>query len=1057
LAAPVSCKKCGKAVPAGDKFCSGCGSAVTLDSAATVMLPHAHGTGTQVTQCVKCGATMGRDDKFCPKCGASRPEEATVVSHLSLRNAQAAHLIEATKGEFEILQQLGTGAMGAVYLAKDVSLSRKVAIKVIASNLLSDATMISRFRFEAQTVASLRHPNIVNVHAVRQSQDLHYFVMEFIDGPPLRSVVKTHAPLDVDVVQAIIFQVGSALAYAHRSAGGVIHRDVKPANIMVDKEGDAFVTDFGISKMSESQSGLTQTGATIGTPEYMSPEQCRGDALSGASDQYALGIVAYEMLVGHVPFTGSQYNIMVSHTSERPKPILTVRPDCPAQVAEAIERMLAKTPQERWPDLDSAVHAMGGAPLGYQSPIRQKIKALTGATLASIPAVRTGQPAAVSGGAKTLDTATSVSVVGLPPILETGERIKLEADVKAGSSSLGSQGVVWASTDPMIAKVEGGWVEALAPGSVSIMASAGNVASSVLLTIQEPKPAKVLVRPAAVNMQRGGKIVLNALVQDKRGKDLPKPVRWKSSDPQVATVSAKGEVVAKGGGPVTITAEAEGATGTSAIVVEVPVAAPAPKPEPAAKPAPPPHKPASTAKPASEPAAKSKAIPAERSPAKAPRPIYRHPGAIAATVVLIGAAVGVVMMRDGGGSPAADPVTPVAPTRGSGSASPVAQPTGSGSSQPAQQRGGATSTPSQPTTAQPPNTGTAGPPASTTAGRGTEPAATPDPTPPSSAARGGGAAPPPAPARVDIGPLAGSMQTGGTAAATAQVFASSGAAMASGSYTLAWRSSNASAVAVDQRTGALRAAGLGAAWIVATAGDARDSVRVTVTAPVTAAAPPTQPPPPTVARVEIAGSDLALEVGSAPRSLSATAVDAGGRPLSRPITWSSSNPRVASVDGTGRVTATGAGSAQITATADGRSDQVGVTVAAPAPLPAPAPAPAPVPAAPALPSSAEARTAVEGYVAALQGNDRDTVTRLWGSAPEGDRGDLFDVMEGQQLRVTLATVSNPVGDGAAATVTFQVTANYRSGFGQNRNATFDFRGRLERAGNAWRLASVVLQ
>jgi serine/threonine-protein kinase len=239
MAAIVSCKACGKAVPAGDKFCSGCGTAVVNDAAATVMLPQTHGTGTHSTQCVKCGSPMGREDKFCRTCGACRPEEATVVSHLSLRNAQAAQLIAATKGEFEILHQLGTGAMGAVYLAKDISLGRKVAIKVIASNLLSDATMISRFRFEAQTVASLRHPNIVNVHAVRQSSDLHYFVMEFIDGPPLRSVIKAHAPLDVDVVQSIVFQVGSALAYAHRSAGGVIHRDVKPANIMVDKEGDA--------------------------------------------------------------------------------------------------------------------------------------------------------------------------------------------------------------------------------------------------------------------------------------------------------------------------------------------------------------------------------------------------------------------------------------------------------------------------------------------------------------------------------------------------------------------------------------------------------------------------------------------------------------------------------------------------------------------------------------------------------------------------------------------------------------------------------------------------
>ncbi|MEQ1857666.1 MAG: protein kinase, partial [Longimicrobiales bacterium] len=700
MSATIACKSCGKPVPVGDRFCSGCGNAVGNDAAATVMMPHTQGAGTQATQCVKCGASMGRDDKFCPKCGATRLEEATVVSHLSLRNAQAAHLIEATKGDFEILQQLGTGAMGAVYLAKDISLGRKVAIKVIASNLLSDATMISRFRFEAQTVASLRHPNVVNVHAVRQSSDLHFFVMEFIDGPPLRNIVKSHAPLDVDVVQAIIFQVGSALAYAHRSAGGVIHRDVKPANIMIDKEGDAFVTDFGISKMSEAQSGLTQTGATIGTPEYMSPEQCRGDALSGSSDQYSLGIVAYEMLVGHVPFTGSQYNIMVSHTSERPKPLLVVRPDCPTQVAEAIERMLAKTPEERWPDLDTAVAAMGGAPLGYQSPVRQKIKVLTGATQASIPAVRTGQPSAVSAGSATLDTATSVSVVGLPPILETGERYQLKADVKgAGNASLSGAGVLWASTDPSIAKVDGSWVEAVRPGSVSITAAAGNVASSVLLTIQEPKAAKVLVRPAAVTMQKGGRIILNALVQDKRGKELPKPVKWKSSDPAIATVSPKGEIVAKGSGSVSIVADSEGVSGTAAIVVEAAAVAPAPPapvaapPTPAARPAPAapaaPPKSAPVAKPAAEPTPKAKPVVPAARPAAEGRPWFKHPGTIAAALVLLGGAgYGAMTLAGGGGGtatiPSPAPTTPAATqvgTPGAPSTSPTPIPTPPANSQ----------------------------------------------------------------------------------------------------------------------------------------------------------------------------------------------------------------------------------------------------------------------------------------------------------------------------------------------------------------------------------------
>jgi len=1045
---------------------------VTNDAAATVMMPQTQGTGSHTTQCVKCGSSMGRDDKFCPKCGAVRQEEATVVSHLSLRNAQAAHLIEATKGDFEILQQLGTGAMGAVYLAKDISLGRKVAIKVIASNLLSDATMISRFRFEAQTVASLRHPNVVNVHAVRQSADLHYFVMEFIDGPPLRNIVKSHAPLDVDVVTAIIFQVGSALAYAHRSAGGVIHRDVKPANIMIDKEGDAFVTDFGISKMSEAQSGLTQTGATIGTPEYMSPEQCRGDALTGSSDQYSLGIVAYEMLVGHVPFTGSQYNIMVSHTSERPKPLLAVRPDCPPQVAEAIERMLAKTPQERWPDLDTAVAAMGGAPLGYQSPVRQKIKVLTGATMTSLPAVRTGQPSAVSGGAATLDTATSVSVIGLPPVLETGERYQLKADVKgAGNTSLSGAGVLWASTDPSIAKVDGSWVEALKPGSVSITAAAGNVASSVLLTIQEPKPAKVLVRPAAVTMQKGGKITLNALVQDKRGKELPKPIKWKSSDPAIASVSPKGEIVAKGSGSVTIIAETEGTSGTAAIVVEAPAVAPAPPPpapKPATPPAPAPAKPAA-AKPAAETAPPKPKPAAPSKPAAEGRPIYKHPAVLAASVVLLAAVgFGVTQLTGGGGvtappagenppAQAGSGATPSTGTPGAGApADPPAQAAGPGQAPaptPTTTSGGpangaqpsatvvATQTPA-PAQQQPqPQPSAATPPPPTQAAAPQTPAG----TPPAPAATTTAAAP--TPARVDIGQLPANMQQGGTANASAQVFASSGGAMAAGSYTLAWRSSNPQAVTISPQ-GALRAAGPGAAWIVATAGNARDSVRITVAAPA-----------PTVAAVDIAGSDLSLEVGDPARALTAAVLDSNRQAMQRPVTWSSSNSAVATVDGAGRVTPVGAGTARITATADGFSDAVGVTVAArPAPAaPAPAPAPTPAPATAALPTAADARSAIETYVAALGRNDRDTVTRLWGSAPQGDRNDLFDAMGGAQLRMTLGTVSEPTADGAAATVTFAVAANYRSGFGQNRNANFNFRGRLERSGSAWALVSAVLQ
>lgn len=377
----VSCASCGRLVAREDSFCPGCGA--SMSEADTATGQHVPPTQDGPTQCVQCGATMGRDDRFCRSCGASRPEDATVLSHVSLRNAQAAQLISATEGEFEILERIGHGAMGAVYVAKDVALGRQVAIKVIAPHLLADPSMVSRFKLEAQTVASLRHPNIVNIHGVREADELHYFVMEYIDGPTLRALVKQHAPLDFEVVRNVLYQVGSALNYAHQAGRGVIHRDIKPANIMLNREGDSFLTDFGISKITEVKTGLTQTGATIGTPEYMSPEQCRGEELTGASDQYALGIVAYEMICGATPFSGTQYSVMVAHAQEPPEPIRSSRPDCPLEIAEVVERMLSKAPAERWPDLDAAVEAMGGRPMGFKDPIRSRIVGLVHATQAA--------------------------------------------------------------------------------------------------------------------------------------------------------------------------------------------------------------------------------------------------------------------------------------------------------------------------------------------------------------------------------------------------------------------------------------------------------------------------------------------------------------------------------------------------------------------------------------------------------------------------------------------------------------------------------------------------
>jgi len=272
--------------------------------------------------------------------------------------------------------------MASVYLAHEIALDRKVAIKVMSPALFSAAGMVERFKREARTAASLSHPHIIPIYAVRESPEIVYFVMKFVEGRSLESIVHQLGQMPIPLVQAILYQVGSALGYAHRR--GVVHRDVKPANIMIDADGWSVVTDFGIAKVSESQ-GLTQTGATIGTPSYMSPEQCAAKReLTGASDQYSLGIVAYEMLGGQVPFQAeTTVGLLFAHVHETPPPITDLRFDCPPEVAAAVMHMLAKDPESRWADIETAVTELGGSPIGHDDPIRAQLVELAGGRAAS--------------------------------------------------------------------------------------------------------------------------------------------------------------------------------------------------------------------------------------------------------------------------------------------------------------------------------------------------------------------------------------------------------------------------------------------------------------------------------------------------------------------------------------------------------------------------------------------------------------------------------------------------------------------------------------------------
>src|SRR6266550_646855 len=336
--------------------------------------------------CARCGTSLAPGAFFCLRCGTSVPvtpggASATVAPPVRRveHNAQVDALRQATLGQYEILAELGRGGMATVYLAHDLALDRKVAIKVLApALLLMGEGMVERFKREARTAAALSHPHIIPIYAVKVSDRLLYFVMKHVQGRALDAIIHEVGPLPIPMVQTTFAQVGDSLAYAHRH--GVIHRDIKSANIMLDEEGWAVVTDFGIAKVEQAQ-GLTMTGVTVGTPAYMSPEQCANREVSGASDQYSLGVVAYEMLTGRLPFkSDSTMSVMYAHFNTSAQPVTELRSDCPANLAAAVMRMLEKEPEGRWPTMDDVVAVCGRPSLRHADPIRQEMSTLARGT-----------------------------------------------------------------------------------------------------------------------------------------------------------------------------------------------------------------------------------------------------------------------------------------------------------------------------------------------------------------------------------------------------------------------------------------------------------------------------------------------------------------------------------------------------------------------------------------------------------------------------------------------------------------------------------------------------
>jgi serine/threonine-protein kinase len=246
---------------------------------------------------------------------------------------------------YELEQKIGEGGMARVYRGRDLRLSRQVAVKVLHSHYASDAGFLQRFHHEAQAAANLRHPHIVDVYDVGQDGDLHYIVMEYVPGSDLKALIVRQAPLPVEQAVMIAEAVAKGLDAAHRL--GMIHRDIKPQNIIVGEAGQVKITDFGIAK-SKMSTALTETGVTFGTADYISPEQARGQPAGPQSDLYSLGVTLYEMLTGRLPFSGdSSIAVAMQHVSAEPPPPRMYNPRIPPQLEAIVLQALNKAPADR--------------------------------------------------------------------------------------------------------------------------------------------------------------------------------------------------------------------------------------------------------------------------------------------------------------------------------------------------------------------------------------------------------------------------------------------------------------------------------------------------------------------------------------------------------------------------------------------------------------------------------------------------------------------------------------------------------------------------------------
>ncbi|OGT94746.1 MAG: hypothetical protein A2083_03845 [Gemmatimonadetes bacterium GWC2_71_9] len=342
-------------------------------------------------KCAKCGAEVPQGSRFCASCGleVTSPDGATVT--LATAEAEQDPLLLQLRTDlakdYEVEKELGRGGMAVVYQATEIELRRKVALKVLPPGT-GGGTMAERFKREARMAAALDHANIIPIYRVGQAAGTYFFAMKFVEGRAVDAIIESQGALPVPVILAILRGSVSALAFAHER--NIIHRDIKGANILIDRDGRVLVSDFGIARAAEEKT-LTASGSVIGTPHFMSPEQCSGSKVGPQSDQYSMGILTFQMLTGSVPFDADTLMAVLQHHFFTPVPdIRAVREEVPDGLIEFVNRALAKDATGRWGSTREMLRAVEAVQFSDAERVEAEEMLRELAQGTPVPKVRTG-------------------------------------------------------------------------------------------------------------------------------------------------------------------------------------------------------------------------------------------------------------------------------------------------------------------------------------------------------------------------------------------------------------------------------------------------------------------------------------------------------------------------------------------------------------------------------------------------------------------------------------------------------------------------------------------